>query len=639
MLATESALDDNLLLDQAAMDHSPLLGPDPSEANSDEHLAATLWGQEAQRTRQSRERALEEAEAAAPEPNLFPMESSRSPVAAATLARALTRASQPAVRLAPSQAKRPAARAKRASQWIQPVRKRIRLHQQAEATPTDPQAVAAGGRHTPAMPATAAALTLPETPWWEGHSLNKALIWTEADAQKEFQRPEGARSLGSGTFARVSVRVRRGYELVALKTYNEDTTCKERMRECLALEQVAQHQHPNLIQIIGVVMGQGNIPLGVLLPYCSQTLAEYQAQRFGILLRHEAADLSWQLFSAIAHIHKVSILHRDVKPANILIKTSTRNSLRLILADFGSARGISSAGSTEGTDEALVKPALLATPGVCTWPWRAPEVHMDLPYGRGLDVCSGGVVAFTLFSGHMTFWGSLVPGLACCMLLCGPITEQTWPGCSKARAWRHCPEKPLALPWPPGPARWRRAESITRATLQQRPEDRASAADTAEQWAKLRRPHRVNEKGPSFTPPLGRRVPLHITPATPQPGGLAGRTSRSPSKAPHTANRCQCTGDGRYCNASGHSARTSSVQCSSLASRGQFCEECACAEPTCKKRRLKLEYCRDHWHLSSKLPLELRCTRLFRTSLPHMIPLDLTTWTEASTAFPPTQPS
>jgi serine/threonine protein kinase len=44
--------------------------------------------------------------------------------------------------------------------------------------------------------------------------------------------------------------------------------------------------------------------------------------------------LMWQLFRALAYVHCKKILHRDVKPANILIGKN----LKLVLADFGSAK-------------------------------------------------------------------------------------------------------------------------------------------------------------------------------------------------------------------------------------------------------------------------------------------------------------
>ena len=93
---------------------------------------------------------------------------------------------------------------------------------------------------------------------------------------------------------------------------------------------------------------------------------------------------SLQLIEAIAALHKRGILHRDLKPDNVLI--SKKGSL--VLTDFGLSRSQSD-------------PSLLYTNGVGSGPYIAPEVLYGEPskyeYGPNIDIWSAGCILWLLW--------------------------------------------------------------------------------------------------------------------------------------------------------------------------------------------------------------------------------------------------
>ena len=61
---------------------------------------------------------------------------------------------------------------------------------------------------------------------------------------------------------------------------------------------------------------------------------------------------------------------------------------------------------------------------------------------------------------------------------------------------------------------------------------------------------------------------------------------------------------------------------------------CVCDAEGCERRRQRIAYCRQHWHLSSALSIEIRTVRLFRESHTKMLPADIQAWTTISPKLP-----
>ncbi|GJP33193.1 hypothetical protein CLOM_g17752 [Closterium sp. NIES-68] len=104
----------------------------------------------------------------------------------------------------------------------------------------------------------------------------------------------------------------------------------------------------------------------------------------------EAALILRQLLEALIYTHSMGILHRDVKPENILL-TSPSSCTPIKLIDFGVATVL--AAGTQCTEMA-------GTPE-----YMAPEVY-DEEYGTGADVWGAGVSLYVMLSGIPPFWES-----------------------------------------------------------------------------------------------------------------------------------------------------------------------------------------------------------------------------------------
>eukprot|EP00049_Salpingoeca_infusionum_P002312 m.55653 g.55653 ORF g.55653 m.55653 type:complete len:360 (-) comp11503_c0_seq2:343-1422(-) len=124
-----------------------------------------------------------------------------------------------------------------------------------------------------------------------------------------------------------------------------------------------------------------------------------------------------QLLAGLDFCHVEGILHRDIKPGNLLIDRQGK----IKLADFGLAKQC-----------CLNKPK--HTPNVVSLQYQAPELCFETPYyGPGIDVWALGVVhAFMLTKGGVLFFGDTPMRLLIGMAeVKGPITPAEWPQVEK----------------------------------------------------------------------------------------------------------------------------------------------------------------------------------------------------------------
>jgi hypothetical protein len=148
---------------------------------------------------------------------------------------------------------------------------------------------------------------------------------------------------------------------------------------------VARLQHRHAVAIYDVTEYEGQ-PCLVMEFVPSQTLAEVLGE-LGTLHEHEAATLGGQVASALAVAHAAGVVHRDVKPANILV------------ADDGAAR-ISDFGIAHAFGEATLTSAgmLTGTPA-----YLAPEVARGEGSSPASDVFSLGATLYAALEGQPPF--------------------------------------------------------------------------------------------------------------------------------------------------------------------------------------------------------------------------------------------
>ncbi|CEM24734.1 unnamed protein product [Vitrella brassicaformis CCMP3155] len=124
-------------------------------------------------------------------------------------------------------------------------------------------------------------------------------------------------------------------------------------------------------------------------------------------------SLSYQLINGLAHLHGHQIVHRDMKPQNILI--DQRGYLKI--ADFGLAR-MHCIGVYTGTQDVIT-----------LW-YRPPELLLgQRVYGTEVDIWAAGCIIAEMATGRPLFPGdSEVDTLFKTCQLLGSPTEDTWPG-------------------------------------------------------------------------------------------------------------------------------------------------------------------------------------------------------------------
>jgi len=105
------------------------------------------------------------------------------------------------------------------------------------------------------------------------------------------------------------------------------------------------------------------------------------------LPENEVRKIAQQLVHALYYLHSHRIIHRDMKPQNILISA---NGI-VKLCDFGFARSMSS--------NTIVLTSIKGTPL-----YMAPELVQELPYNHTVDLWSLGVIVYELFVGTPPFY-------------------------------------------------------------------------------------------------------------------------------------------------------------------------------------------------------------------------------------------
>lgn len=199
--------------------------------------------------------------------------------------------------------------------------------------------------------------------------------------------------LGKGTYGTVyKVQKVDTNELFAIKKIKMDVDTEgipsTALREIAILKKM---KHPNIVKIIDLAISEKNIEL--CLEYC-----KYDLKKFLDAFKNNEAvyNLStiktflYQIIKATDFLHSHKILHRDLKPQNVLVH---EGSLVCKLADFGLSRVYSI-------------PIRPYTKEVLTLWYRAPEMMLGMSnYSTGLDIWSLGCIMGELFIKRPLFPG------------------------------------------------------------------------------------------------------------------------------------------------------------------------------------------------------------------------------------------
>ena len=253
--------------------------------------------------------------------------------------------------------------------------------------------------------------------------------------------------------------------------------------------------HPSLVKVFDRGLDDGR--LWITMQFIQGHDAEQLLRLQGPMAPDRAVRIVSDIADALDHAHTAGLVHRDVKPANILVARRGTGGEHAFLADFGIAHA-------SGTTRQLTDTGDL----LASLPYAAPEQLLDNPITGAVDIYALGCVLYELLTGRRLFDQETPPALMGAVLK-GPRDD----------AWRALP--PAA----------QRLEPVLRHALAQDPADRFPTCNALAEAAR-------NAVAPASVTAVGYRLPTEAQPLPlppqwmppppgPPTGPLTGPTSGS----------------------------------------------------------------------------------------------------------------
>jgi serine/threonine-protein kinase len=210
-------------------------------------------------------------------------------------------------------------------------------------------------------------------------------------------------SVGQGGMARVYKAYQENLDReVAIKVlppwYAADSSFVERFN--LEARLVARLSHPNIVTVHDASEQNGHLYIVMQLVSggtLKQRLDQLHLQS-KVMETLEVVQIFSQLADALSYAHEQGIIHRDIKPVNVLLDRSGRP----ILSDFGIAKVL------VDTKEGLTRPGA----GVGTPEYMSPEQCKGGAVDGRADIYALGVMLFEALTGYTPFRGDNYPALA-----------------------------------------------------------------------------------------------------------------------------------------------------------------------------------------------------------------------------------
>ncbi|WOQ69326.1 protein kinase [Microbacterium limosum] len=194
------------------------------------------------------------------------------------------------------------------------------------------------------------------------------------------------RPLGSGGFADVFLYAQdMPRRFVAVKVLPSDVQDSDLLRMFNAEADVLAHlsAHPSIVTVYQAGISAEGRPY-IVMEYCPDSLAQrYRVERMPVA---EVLTIGVKMASALESAHRAGLIHRDVKPSNILVTSFGAP----VLADFGISSSLA-----RGRAEQVLAMSV---------PWSAPEVVTEQTSGTvASEVWGLGATVYSLLAGHSPF--------------------------------------------------------------------------------------------------------------------------------------------------------------------------------------------------------------------------------------------
>jgi len=239
------------------------------------------------------------------------------------------------------------------------------------------------------------------------------------------QKYEKLEKIGEGTYGTVfKAKNKETQEIVALKRVrlddDDEGVPSSALREICLLKEL---KHANIVRLHDVLHSDRKLTL--VFEHCDQDLKKYFDSLNGEIDPEVVKSFMFQLLRGLSYCHSRNVLHRDLKPQNLLINKTGE----LKLADFGLAR-------------AFGIPVRCYSAEVVTLWYRPPDVLFGAKlYTTSIDMWSAGCIFAELANaGRPLFPGSDVDDqLKRIFKLLGTPTEDIWPGMTQLPEFKQFP--------------------------------------------------------------------------------------------------------------------------------------------------------------------------------------------------------
>ena len=240
---------------------------------------------------------------------------------------------------------------------------------------------------------------------------------------------------------------------VAIKVLPPELAFQKDIRQRFTREAqtAARLSHPHIVPIHTVGEGEGLVFF--IMGYVDGESLNQRLKRRGPLAAEEARRIIKETADALSAAHAVSIIHRDIKPDNILLEGKRG---RVMVTDFGIAKALSSSSGATLTGVGVA----IGTPSYMSPEQAAGESEID---GRS-DLYSLGIVSYQILTGKLPFNAPTVAGILMKQITePAPLVTDSRPDIPEdlALAVSRCLEKDPENRWPSADSLRRALESRT----------------------------------------------------------------------------------------------------------------------------------------------------------------------------------
>ena len=181
---------------------------------------------------------------------------------------------------------------------------------------------------------------------------------------------------------------------VAIKTLNPDLANTEVMKRFRAEATIlAKLNHPQIATIYELFHAETDLLM--VMEFVRGETLDKLLERLGPMPADRSAYLIDQMLSALEHAHRAGIVHRDMKPANVMVTEAGG----VKIMDFGIAR-------VRGAEQMTIDGRLMGTPA-----YMPPEQVLGQEVDGRADLYSVGVVFYRLLTGALPFTADTALGM------------------------------------------------------------------------------------------------------------------------------------------------------------------------------------------------------------------------------------